>query len=81
MAKWLEIRESKSESKLKPKQMATLRSLGLRGMGTSVYRSDLRAIRGMLNHLHHMIEARLVEGKKEKPKATKTKNRGIKVLG
>ncbi len=81
MAKALEIKQIKSESKLKPKQMATWKALGLRGVGTTVYRSDLRAIRGMLNHLHHIVEARLIDGKVDAKKTEKKqKNRGIKVL-
>jgi len=81
MAKYLEIKQVRGASKLKPKQAATLKAIGLRGMGTVVYRTDLRAIRGMLNHLHHVIEARLIDQKVEKKTATKkVRDRGFKIV-
>lgn len=82
MAKFLEIRQRKSESKLKPKQKATLRALGLKGLGSVAHRSDYRAIRGMMNHLHHIIEAKQVDQRVES-KGIKKKaapNRGVKIL-
>lgn len=55
MGKSLKITQVKSESKLTPKQKLTVKSLGLRGLGSNVVRQDLRAIRGMLNKVHHII--------------------------
>jgi ribosomal protein L30 len=82
MAKYLEIKQVKSASKLKPKQAQTLKALGLRGPGSVIHRTDLRAIRGMLNHLHHIIEARLIDNRVEKKSktSTTTRDRGVKVL-
>lgn len=81
MAKYLEIKQVKSGSKLKPKQAQTLKALGLRGVGTTVYRTDLRAIRGMLNHLHHIIEARLIDNRVDKKNSVKApRERGIKIV-
>lgn len=74
MSKVLKITQIKGGLKAEPKQDATIRSLGLRGLGTTVYRADLKAIRGMLNKVQHVIEAVQVNGpvKPEKKLAKKT---------
>lgn len=73
----LKIRQTKSASKCTQVQKDTLRALGLRGRDRVVYRTDLRAIRGMLNRVHHMIEAEQVDS--DKAPAKKQGGRGIQV--
>jgi ribosomal protein L30 len=81
MAKVLLITQKKSESKLTKPQLDTLKALGLRGRSTQVIRKDLRAIRGMLNVLQHIISAEQLEEAEAVSRTTKTKgqNKGYKV--
>ena len=78
-AKALKIKQVRSSSKLKPKQKATLKALGLRGIGSEVYRSDLRAVRGMLNHLQHVIVADQVDGPAKKETRAKRGQNGLRL--
>jgi large subunit ribosomal protein L30 len=56
MASQLHIRQSKSSNGAKPSQRETLRTLGLRGIGSSVERPDGPALRGMLRVVAHLVE-------------------------
>lgn len=76
MAKALKITQVKSESHCNKTQRATLKAMGLRGIGSVVFRSDLMAVRGMLNKTQHLVVAEQVDGPvskeslKTKPKKT-----------
>ena len=52
----LRITQRKSRNGCDKKQLATLRSLGLRRIGHSVEHSDTPAIRGMLHKVRHLVE-------------------------
>ncbi len=73
MGKALQIKQIKSESKLNPKQMKTLKALGLRGVGSVIVRQDLRALRGMLNVIHHIVRVDQVDGPVKKLEKKKKK--------
>ncbi|MGA0163066.1 MAG: 50S ribosomal protein L30 [Bdellovibrionota bacterium] len=77
------VEQIKSSSKLTPKQKATLQSLGLKGRGSKIIRKDLRAIRGMLNHLQHLIVVDRIEEKdaSSQLKAKGRKGTGLKIIG
>lgn len=74
MARLLKITQVKGGSKAKPKQKLTMQALGLRGIGTTVIRKDLRAIRGMVHLLQHLVTAELHTGSASKPAKTKKKS-------
>lgn len=65
------VKQVRSSSKLTPRQVATLKALGLRGLGSEVVRKDLRAIRGMLNKVQHIVRAERLE---EKELSSRTKS-------
>lgn len=75
MAHVLFVKQIKSSSKVTPKQMATLKALGLRGPNTEVVRQDLRAIRGMLNKVQHLIQASRLEEAEVKARSKKAQNK------
>ena len=52
----LRITQRKSRNGCDKKQLATLRSLGLRRIGHSVEHADSPTIRGMLHKLRHIVE-------------------------
>ena len=52
----LRITQRKSRNGCDKKQLATLRSLGLRRIGHSVEHSDSPEIRGMLHKVRHLVE-------------------------
>jgi large subunit ribosomal protein L30 len=52
----LRVTQRKSRNGCDKKQLATLRSLGLRRIGHSVEHSDTPAIRGMLHKVRHLVE-------------------------
>jgi large subunit ribosomal protein L30 len=52
----LRITQRKSRNGCDKKQLATLRSLGLRRIGHSVEHSDSPQIRGMLHKVRHLVE-------------------------
>ena len=65
MASTLHIVQVKSANGAKPAQRDTLRSLGLRGIGSATERSDQPALRGMLRAVAHLIEVSGGEARKE----------------
>ena len=78
MAKALQIKQIRGLARCKPAQKKTMKALGLRGIGKIVLRADLRAVRGMLNVVHHLVEVEQVEAAK-KTAVPKQDRRGIKV--
>jgi large subunit ribosomal protein L30 len=52
----LRITQRKSRNGCDKKQLATLRSLGLRRIGHSVEHQDSPQIRGMLHKVRHLVE-------------------------
>jgi large subunit ribosomal protein L30 len=52
----LRVTQRKSRNGCDKKQLATLRSLGLRRIGHSVEHSDSPTIRGMLHKVRHLVE-------------------------
>lgn len=54
MAK-LKITLKKSTNKAKEKQLATVKALGLRKIGSNVEQQDNPQIRGMINKVSHLI--------------------------
>jgi large subunit ribosomal protein L30 len=53
------ITQRRSRNGAKPRQLATLRSLGLRRIGHTVEHRDTPQLRGMVHAVRHMVE---VEG-------------------
>lgn len=66
MEKIIYIKQVKGTSRTTPKQRAVLKSLGVHGIGTKVFRKDTRALRGMLNLVQHLVAAELVEASVQK---------------
>jgi large subunit ribosomal protein L30 len=58
MAAKLVITQRRSSAGTNGPQRDTLRSLGLRGIGTTAEREDNPALRGMLRRVGHLIEVR-----------------------
>ncbi|XKM13343.1 50S ribosomal protein L30 [Orbaceae bacterium ac157xtp] len=56
MAKTIKITQTRSSIGRVPKHKATLRGLGLRGIGHTVEREDTPAIRGMVNQVFYMVK-------------------------
>jgi large subunit ribosomal protein L30 len=52
----LEIIQRRSAAGTNQSQRATLRSLGLRGIGSAVERTDGPAVQGMIRTVSHLIE-------------------------
>ena len=52
----LRITQRKSRNGCDKKQLATLRSLGLRRIGHSVEHNDSPVIRGMVHKVRHLVE-------------------------
>jgi large subunit ribosomal protein L30 len=77
--KALKIKQIRSSSKLKPNQALTLRALGLRGIGSEIFRTDLRAVRGMLNRLQHIVTAEQVNGPVKKETKIRKGQAGIRI--
>jgi large subunit ribosomal protein L30 len=50
------ITQRRSASGVLPNQRDTLRTLGLRGIGRAVERSDSPELRGMLRTVEHLVE-------------------------
>jgi large subunit ribosomal protein L30 len=55
-AEGIRITQRRSASGTKRKQRETLRSLGLRGIGSSVERPDGPQLRGMIAAVAHLVE-------------------------
>lgn len=56
MAKTIKITQTRSSIGRLPKHKATLRGLGLRGIGHTVEREDTPAMRGMVNQVSYMVK-------------------------
>ena len=52
------ITQVKSSNGANQKQIATLRSLGLRGIGKSVEKPDSPQLQGMVHAVRHLVEVR-----------------------
>jgi large subunit ribosomal protein L30 len=52
----LRVTQRKSRNGCDKKQLATLRSLGLRRIGHSVEHADSPQIRGMIDKVRHLVE-------------------------
>jgi large subunit ribosomal protein L30 len=50
------IRQVKSSNGANGRQLDTLRSLGLRGIGKTVEREDTPQLRGMVHAVRHLVE-------------------------
>lgn len=80
MAKAILIKQVKSKSRVAADQKKILKSVGVRGIGSSIYRSDTRALRGMLNQIQHLITAEQVERSPSKrPLKIESKFKGYKI--
>ena len=74
--KLLKITQVKSTNKGMMSQISTVRSLGLRKIGQSVYHKDTPQIRGMITAVNHLVAFELVS---EKPKP-EAKHAGYKIV-
>ena len=52
----LRITQRRSRNGAKPRQVRTLRSLGLRRIGHTVEREDTPQLRGMVHRIRHLVE-------------------------
>ena len=52
----LRITQRRSRNGAKPRQLHTLRSLGLRRIGHTVEREDTPQVRGMVHSVRHLVE-------------------------
>jgi large subunit ribosomal protein L30 len=59
----LQITQRRSTAGSNPSQRATLRTLGLRGIGSAVERTDEPAVQGMIRAVAHLVEVRHGAGK------------------
>lgn len=72
----IRVKQVRSSSKATAPQAETLNALGLKGLNSVSYRKDTNAIRGMLNRVHHLIQADLVDESEANKKTTKVSNQG-----
>lgn len=80
MAKAILVKQTKSTSQVSSAQKKILGSLGLRGIGTGIYRSDTCALRGMVNQVQHLVSAEQTEKSKSKrPASTKGQFKGYRL--
>jgi ribosomal protein L30 len=80
MEKIIYIKQVKGTSRTTPKQKAVLKSLGVYGIGTKVFRKDTRALRGMLNLVQHLVDAQLVDASVQKStQGKRVDNRGYSI--
>jgi large subunit ribosomal protein L30 len=80
MAKAILIRQTKSKAQVSASQKKTLNAVGLRGIGSGIFRRDTHALRGMLNKVQHLIEATQVDiSKSKRPEKTKGKFKGYQL--
>jgi len=56
MLKMIKITQTRSSIGRLPKHKATLRGLGLRGIGHTVEREDTPSMRGMVSQVHYMVK-------------------------
>lgn len=78
MEKLVWVKQIRGTQQTEPRQKATLRALGLRGIGSQAFIKDSRAVRGMLNVVQHMVQADLVDPK-EAQKPAKKSSKGYKL--
>jgi large subunit ribosomal protein L30 len=52
----IRITQRRSRNGVKPRQLDTLRSLGLRRIGHTVEREDTPQVRGMVHSVRHLVE-------------------------
>jgi len=52
----IKITQTRSSIGRLPKHKATLRGLGLRGIGHTVEREDTPSMRGMVSQVHYMVK-------------------------
>lgn len=80
MSKGILVKQTRGTSQTSDRQKATLKALGLRGIGSWIVRKDTRAIRGMLNQVQMWIDASLVdESEVQSLKAKRLNNKGYKL--
>jgi large subunit ribosomal protein L30 len=58
----LRITQRRGTSGRSPSQRATLRTLGLRGIGRTVERRDSPELRGMIRAVEHLVEVSDADG-------------------
>jgi len=68
MEKVIRVKQIRGTQQTAQKQKLALRALGLYGIGSVNEIKDSPSVRGMLNAVHHMIEADLVDSKAAKTK-------------
>jgi large subunit ribosomal protein L30 len=59
----ISVTQRRSRNGANPKQLATLRSLGLRRIGHTVEVKDSEQARGMLHAVRHLVEVKEGKGK------------------
>jgi large subunit ribosomal protein L30 len=63
----LRVTQRKSRNGCDKRQLATLRSLGLRRIGHTVEVSDSPQIRGMIHKVRHLVEVQESAGRSSRP--------------
>jgi large subunit ribosomal protein L30 len=63
----LKVTQRRSRNGCDKRQLATLRSLGLRRIGQTVEVSDSPQIRGMLHRVRHLVEVQETAGRLSRP--------------
>jgi len=61
MAKYLEIRQTRSTIGRKRAQKRTIEALGIKRLHQKVVHADTPAIRGMIHRVVHLVEVREIE--------------------
>ena len=79
MAKSVLIKQVKGTQQVAAAQKEILKALGVRGVGSAIYRKDTRSLRGMLNRVQHLIEAEQVEASKTRRPAKSPSLKGYKI--
>lgn len=79
MEKLIWVKQMRGTQQTDPQQKKTLRALGLKGIGTENWIKDSRSVRGMLNCVHHLISADLVDASAKSKTTTKVSRRGYKL--
>jgi len=79
MEKLIWVKQTSGTQQTNPQQKSTLRALGLRGIGTENWIKDSRSVRGMLNTVHHLVKADLIDSSKKPTATAKVDRRGYKL--
>ncbi len=79
MGKAVLIKQTKAATQSDPKQRATLKALGVRGVGSRILRKDTTAVRGMLNKVQHLICAERVDESKTIPSTKIGRGKGYRL--